>query len=234
MANLVASFDAPRPEIVLLATEPRTGVHLSDLLSVRKTYFSKVSPKPITDSEALYFLAGRGHEDVYGRISGLLPALSKVVDGISYRPDFLWFTLPTEFKTRRSNLAKPGEENSVYETYLNQLKGYCCLDESPMGILIVFSLLEGKRGDPRNPTHPEMAVYNVSFETEELVQFRAELNTRKHNLLAAVKAEDPNNLGLCVSWQCGSRAKTKDGWSYVPRCKWYQECRPDTIDTTRG
>lgn len=158
--------------------EVRTGVHLSDLLNPRQAVFKRLMPMPLTATEILYFLAGRGHEEVFARLAGVNVGASairyakipefvageeRVKHGISYRPDFRWHSAPTEFKTRRSNLAKPGEETRVYEQYLRQLLGYCALDEQPYGVLVVFSLLEGRSNDPLNPTHPELAVYDAQF-----------------------------------------------------------------------
>jgi hypothetical protein len=171
-------------ETVILAAlrdsfdEVRSGVHLSDLLNPRQSAFKRLMPLPLTESEILYFLAGRGHEEVFARLAGVQVGASaikyskipgfisgegRIKHGISYRPDFRWHGAPTEFKTRRANLAKPGEESRVYDHYLEQLKMYCALDEQPYGQLIVFSLLEGRSGDPLNPTHPELAVYDVQF-----------------------------------------------------------------------
>lgn len=176
--------------------EPRTGVHLSDLMNPRQAAFKRVMPLPPTESEILFFLAGRGHEEVFARLAGVEVGASKVKyvkipgfvageerekHGILYRPDFRWDTKPFEFKTRRRNLAKPGEEPTVYDTYLDQLKGYCALDEQPWAGLGVLSLLEGQTGDPLNPTHPELAVYDVQFSpgdmrnmTDYLIEMRAQ------------------------------------------------------------
>jgi hypothetical protein len=163
--------------------EPRTGVHLSDLLHPRQAAFKRIMPLPLTESEILYFLAGRGHEEVFARLAGVTVGAStvkyvkipgfvagepRIKHGIMYRPDFRWDTKPTEFKTRRANLAKPGEESRVYDHYLEQLRGYCALDSQPYAQLIVFSLLEGRSGDPLNPTHPELAVYDVQFSPGDL------------------------------------------------------------------
>ncbi len=92
--------------------EPREGIHLSDLLSVRKSYLSRVMPMPLTHSEILYFLAGRGHEEVFARLVGVNVGASEVKPvkvpgfiageqrfkhGISYLPDFFFDCGTTEF-----------------------------------------------------------------------------------------------------------------------------------------
>src|SRR5262249_42442105 len=90
----------------------------------------------------------------------------------------------------------------------DQLKGYACLDDQDMGLLLVLSLLEGQRGDPLHPTRPELAVYHVSFERAELLAFREELEHRKTILLGALENGQFAGLPLCASWKCGTAVKT--------------------------
>ncbi len=211
-------------------TETRTGVHLSDLLKPRQSAFRRVMPLPLTASEVLYFLAGRGHEEVFARLAGVQVGASEVQvvkipgfvsgeqrlkHGISYRPDFRWDTKPAEFKTRRSNLAEPGQESRVYDHYLEQLLGYCALDGVPYGHLIVFSLLEGRSNDPLNPTHPELAVYDVQFSPGEMQRMDAELQKRSLEWLPAlIDQRLIQNLPLCSEWMCGKNRKVvvKPAW----------------------
>jgi hypothetical protein len=234
--------NADREAVIMTAlrtsfTETRTGVHLSDLLSPRQAAFRRTMPMPLTASEVLYFLAGRGHEEVFARLAGVEVGASKVQvvripgfiagegrlkHGISYRPDFRWDTKPTEFKTRRSNLAEPGQESRVYDHYLEQLLGYCCLDEVPYGHLIVFSLLEGRSNDPLNPTHPEIAVYDVQFSPGEMQRMEAELQKRALGYLPAlIDLRLVQNLPLCAAWLCGKPRKK------ITRAAWCIECRSE-------
>lgn len=209
-------------------TETRTGVHLSDLLKVRQALWGRKFPLPPTDTETLYFLAGRGHEEVFARLCGVqvgasevkhvpvpgfVPGEQRVKIGISYRPDFRWDEEPTEFKTRRSNLAKPGDEAVEYDGYLEQLKGYCALDNVCRGRLIVFSLLEGKSfANPLQPSRPELAVYEVEFTAQDLAETMMLLTERRQMFAAALADESPlpdvSSLPLCAAWMCGKNVKT--------------------------
>lgn len=233
-------LDALRASFV--ADGVRTGVHLSDLLKVRLAHWGRVMPIPPSDSDCLYFLAGRGHEEVFARLAGVrvgatdvkhvpIPEFvageQRVKYGISYRPDFRWYGLPTEFKTRRSNLAKDGEEPVQYDNYLEQLKGYCTLDGASAGHLIVFSLLEGRSmADPLKPSAPELAVYDVEFDVAERAHMDDYLRRQKRLFEDAVMAhavagmplatEDQQAhaqqayaaLPLCPPWMCGKNRKT--------------------------
>lgn len=204
-------------------------IHLTDVLTPRKAYWQRVLPIPATDSECLYFLAGRGHEDALGRVAGLLVVREpKTKDGIDYRPDFSLFDVPAEFKTRRANLPEAGEELVVFENYLNQLRGYCALEEKISAVLIVLSLLEGRSGDPLKPTQPVLAVYDVVFTSEELTVEKTELLVTKDRLdlalLIAQASKDPvlsgahKPLKLCPAWQCGKPSKTVEKKAYCNTC----------------
>jgi hypothetical protein len=250
----------------------RQGIHLSDLLSPRRAFWQRAMPLPPTPEESLYFLAGRGHEDAFGRIAGLTVAEESEWEGIRYRPDFDIYGAPGEFKTRRSNLAAEGEEERVYDNYLAQLRGYCAIYNSTDGWLLVLSLLEGRSNDPLNPTRPVLAVYRVTFTKAELFLERERLRIMREALAASLTSGDPSSLPLCAGWMCGKRTKTmtqqpscktcgkvfaseewgpkqhlagKSGqgheiipaeiaWSYTPKCKWYESCRPQDTDPERS
>jgi len=214
--------------------EERTGTHLSDLIKIRQAAWKRFIPLPPTDIDALYFLAGRGHEEVFARLCGVqvgattvkhvavpefVPGEQRFHNGVSYRPDFRWYRLPTEFKTRRSNLAKEGEEATVYDGYLDQLKGYVAYDyaasgEVDAGHLIVLSLLEGKSlANPLKPSAPELAVYDVQFARQELVEMLQLLTDRRVQFERANGAGEDRvaeiqKLPLCAAWMCGKNHKT--------------------------
>ena len=48
--------------------DTRDGVHLTDLLNPRQTYWRQLDPQPITDAEIGFFSGGRGHEDAVGKL----------------------------------------------------------------------------------------------------------------------------------------------------------------------
>ncbi len=71
-------------------------LHVSDLLNPRWAYFQRVMPRPITDDELGYFIAGRGHEDALWRLHGYQQGEQRIAYGISFRPDF-YTSIPIEF-----------------------------------------------------------------------------------------------------------------------------------------
>jgi hypothetical protein len=229
-------------------TAPREDIHLSDLVAApRRAYWQRVLPLPATDDEIGYWVAGRGHEDALGRISDLVPSeerawlpgegTSSGAAPIVFRPDFFWRGRPAEFKTRRANLAEPGQEAVIYDSYIEQLRGYCAMLGVTEGYLIVLSLLEGRDTNPLTPTRPEIRVYDVCFEAQELAAMREQLAQRRTALEAELVADSvermaaalgerrpriaPSRLALCKPWLCGKRRKT------VLREAWCEDCNKE-------
>lgn len=275
----------PEKEMVLLAAlresfdEPRTGVHLSDLMSVRSSYYGRIMPQPLTETQVGYFASGRALEDVVARLVGIsvgaVPAKQVGVPGlvsgegrerfgISYRPDFRWDGRPVEFKSRRASFAHPGQEAEKYSHYLEQLRGYCALDDVGGGGLYLFDI-GGSCPDCYYTREPSFAYYDVEFQNVELEFTRQELQHRR-DLFQAALADGTIRGGwtlpLCDAWKCGKNKKNvvteakceaegcdvkhrvaKPGhgmrpevaeWEYIPRCPFYNFSRPELVDPKRG
>lgn len=254
--------------------QPRDGIHLSDLLSPRLTFWRRALPLPPTDVEVLYFIAGRSAEDALPRIDDLdfksQEEQSYVFIGgvsgageIRYRPDFVWEKIPTEFKSRRGMLPKPGTEKTTYAHYLEQISGYGALEDALHTRLVVLTLGHG-RAKP-----PELAVYEIEHTPDELSIRASELRLTAATLQAALVGWSMSLLAtgqpdmertvlealpLCPAFKCGGRMpkpikleppKTtasgltslpgdpREEWVYVPQCPYYRLCQPFTTDPTR-
>jgi hypothetical protein len=225
----------PEKEALLLTAlresfdEPRTGVHLSDLLKVRESHYKTVMPMPLTETQIGYFASGRALEDVVARLAGIegmaLPAKRVNITGlvagegrerfgISYRPDFRWGIAPVEFKSRRAEFAEPGREAETYSHYLEQLRGYCALDDSLLGGLYLFDIGGGCTPHLGHRDYyrrePSFAFYDVEFQGDELEFMRLELQKRRDARLAALTGGIKGgwSLPLCDAWMCGRNVKT--------------------------
>jgi hypothetical protein len=250
-----------------------TEIHLSDLLMPRKAFWGRMTDVLPTATEVLLWTAGRAHEDVVARLGGAvtadIPRLGAVTglqvgerrvrQGIQYRPDFRWCGFPTEMKTRRKALPKPGDEAEIFSGYLEQLLGYCVLDEVLSGHLIVFDIVT-----------PALAVYDVEFLPSEVSRWRHELQTRLTWLKYSLQGKTHRQLPLCPAWACGAQTKRLEvpafcidcdsdltskqmqqhkvskkkyaghklrapiyAWDYTKRCKWYDACEPGQQDESR-
>lgn len=211
--ELVASFSRPLPKVVLPLEGQLRGeeIHLSDILKVRQAYWSRVLPLPPRRDEALNFTTGRAHEEIMQRrikLPGWKLGERRFKEGIQYRPDIDWNGAPCEFKTRIRNLARPGEETVTYDGYLEQLQGYCALDGTPHGVLLVLSLAEGMDiNNNKVPTHRELAAYQVEFSPYDMEYMLGYIREQRDALIAARKAKDASTLRLCPEWMCGKLEK---------------------------
>jgi hypothetical protein len=222
-------------------TDERTGIHLSALLNPLQEYWRRKEGRPpLTDTEIGYFTAGRGHEDILARLLKddfeLTP--EEEIDGIHLRPDFRALNdkiIPkgahAEFKTRRSNLPKTdAEAQSVFQSYRDQIRGYMALKNQPEMYLIVLSLLEGRNGDPLNPTRPVIAVYRETMTEAEMADEKTTLLRSK----VCLEIGAAILLPLCWQFLCGKWTKTKTGFVYEPKCPHYAKCQPQLRDSKRG
>ena len=202
-------FDTIRKAFLEKDKDRHKSIHLSDLLYPRQAYWQRKVNLPITDSEVQYFVIGRGHEDVFHYVTGLKHVEVREWEGIVYSIDF-FLDHPNEMKTRRGYLAKEGEEKDRYESYLNQLRGYCACEHILEGGLWVWSLLE--KIDVHKSA-PQLACYEVVFTEEELESERKSLVERRDALQKAldyvfdpfiedVPASPWMALPVCPEWMC--------------------------------
>jgi hypothetical protein len=218
-------FGQIRKSFAILDIERNKHIHLTDLMTPRQAYWKRVMPLPLEEREIQYFIIGRGHEDVFHRVTGLSKLEGKVWEGICYSMDFFAPPLepnifpvgsrPTEMKTRRGYLAKEGEELERYSNYLIQLKGYSAVEWILVGELWIFSLVE--KTDAYR-TEPQLACYEVQFSEEELHIERDRLRTTHKALLYALTgvAETPwMPLPSCEEWMC---RRTITNMIEKPRC----------------
>ena len=213
--------------------ESRTvGIHMSDLLSPRLGYFRMTDPKPPTDAEVGYFIAGLAHHDVILSImkrksvdlSGATDEGSVKWGEVYYSPDYNMGFL-AEIKTSR-RWAEPKHTNkdlkAGYDSYLKQLTAYMAVDNKPVAALVVFYI--SLRADKKNKiTAPTFKAYKVTMSEKERMARRLELKDTEALLRKSVKAKSPKYLPLCEHWKCcrgGFRGPA------TAACKWYDKCKP--------
>ena len=201
--------------------------HVSDLLYPRKSYFGRVDPQPMSDLQAMYFLAGRAH---HGILEACLGKWNKAKQdaaradsgefekhGIYYSPD-LRMPYPWEIKTSRSQYEPKADYEKKFEGYLNQLTMYQAMDDTDKGGLLVFYLCLKQAG--QWGLKPALRFYKVIFTKEERAKKLKWMKGMAAKLTAAVKTKQHKALPLCPVFMCGD-------------CPWFKKCRPDKIDPTR-
>lgn len=202
---------------------PRSAdkLHVSDLLYPRKTYWKKIDPKPMTDHEAGYFVAGRAHHGVIEAMFGP-KADSKQADagefekhGIYFSPD-IRLPYPIEIKTSRANFAPNDNYEKHFDGYLKQLGSYQALMDSEKGGLLVFylSLMDGKK------RRPAFRFYKVLMDKQERTKKIKYLKALVVQLTRAITTKKWQGLELCPEWLCRD-------------CQWFKQCKPWVKDRGR-
>jgi len=212
-----------------LQKRPRSdkGWHVSDLLYMRKTFWRKVKPLPMTDKEALFFVAGHGHHHIIEALlgpkktDGRTDAGEFQKHGILFSPDLRFTDGPLEIKTSRSKYIKADRENpaEVYEGYLKQLGSYNALMNAKHGKLLVLFLNAIMDGEKWKTT-PQLRLYKVVFEADERKKIVKWLLKRAKDLGAAIKKKKCDDLPLCPEWLCRD-------------CAWFKGCKPWLVEPRR-
>lgn len=148
------------------------------------------------------------------RITGLVHVGEREWNDIRYGIDF-YDGHPVEMKTRRRYLAEEGKEAEVYDGYLAQLKGYCAVENSVVGELWVWSLVE-KSGE--YGTKPEYVAYHVEFTPEELEDERQRLLSGRDRLISAIDRSTHLDLPLCPAWMCVKKLTEMVNKPYCHTC----------------
>ncbi len=201
--------------------ERTPGIHASDLLDLRQSFWKHVDPQPLTDRLTVTFLVGRVlHAFVLGAVDGPDSVdVARTDDGssnsdilgISYSPDKVLDGVVRELKTSRS-FYEPTDLKDL-DIYLEQLLVYQAATQTTQSQLWVLYLnlrnAEGK-------TAPDFRAFDVSISEEDLAKVTQYLKESREQLESAIAADDWRRLPLCREWKCGAG-----------NCEYYMKCRPE-------
>ena len=221
-AKLITTMDA----------EKREGIHASDLLGLRRAYWSRVNPLPTTPEELGYFVLGRGHHYV------MVYALSGVPDsqeeskfskelGINYSPDLL--ALHGEVKTSRLLMAPKDKEQALkwFDGYIPQVMTYAIAEGvSKWWLYMCFFNPTDLKTQKKLP--PFFLVYGFEFTKQELRAHKEWVISRRLILEGAIAKRDHSQLDNCPEFYCvkmegQGRGKPK---RMVAKCKYFELCKP--------
>ena len=206
-----------------LEKSDRTGIHATDLMDPRISYFKKLTGAPIPDRLINMFIVGQiAHSIIEVVKSGTgdytrpSDVGTKVFNDLHYSPDFLNFKgEPDEIKTTRS-FYPPNKaylpDDDTFHMYLEQLLTYMAAEEKTVGRLTILYLnLKGEDGR----TSPQFYVWKVEAEIGAIKAMQKVLGKAKNELEFALGTKDFSALPLCRRWKCGEK-----------ECDFWLQCLP--------
>jgi hypothetical protein len=165
-----------------LYSKIRHAIHVSDLtLCMRQAAFRKLKPKPTTELDLGYYLAGNGHHTVLEALHGAEREVERAWEQVHAHFDLL-DRVPTEIKTTRDFSRR------IHGHWIRQLAYYCVIENTNIGKLIVLFLFPRRRTN--KDSNPNMIeTYTITF--HDLETIRSELLERRDILSKALEARDP-------------------------------------------
>jgi len=199
----------------LAASQRSPGIHASDLLDPRKTYFRyKTGDKEaaLTDRDVMIFTVGKV---LHAMILGAEDEGSVHNDDadFDYSVDYIDDGIPTELKSTR--MAVPDDRKKLNQ-YIEQVLIYMASMGSVHGKLWVLFL---NHKDETYMTTPVFRCANIKVGKKDLKSLQDELKTTTAQLKASLVSTEPEpwrELPLCRKDWC-SRAK----------CEYFDECKPE-------
>ena len=214
------NFRSPLVDMYAALTEKynegRDGIHVSDFLCPRQSYFKKEMPRPITNLDLGFFLLGRSMHDgaqlLCKRNPDYVIESFEVFDGVEAHIDLYRKSdnLPIEMKTARiPNLDQPKPH------YLQQLHSYMAMKNAERGCIIVFLVTHYM--NKINKDTP-LKQWTISLTPEQLLEKKIWLMREGHTMKEARRTKDPSKLRFVMY--------DGDDWNFpCNNCKWLQECQ---------
>ena len=175
--------------------EERQGIHVSDLVSpcLRKVYYSRVGLLTPKDKDIIMWIIGKGYHSL---LENKIREIYLEKDNIIGHPDCLvrdsnGEMIPMEWKSTRISSGKP-----IPRHWVEQMNAYAYMygnTKIRLGILYLM-------GDWREE-RAEMAIYDVSFDKEELTNNWNGMLCRRDKLLSALEDKIPPP-GPDANWAC--------------------------------
>ncbi|MEM4168778.1 MAG: hypothetical protein QXY99_01675 [Thermoproteota archaeon] len=177
----------------------RVGVHLTDLICVRLTYFRKREGDNLSERDIVFYALGAGEGEVIEQLLGDKREVIVIKNGVVHTVDAITFVddsiFPVEIKTTRTERVEKVDD-VVRPHYLFQLGAYCSALSVSTGFLVVLMMNRG-----------EVKVFKVNFSSEELENIEREVSRRKDLLLKALQEDDPTIAPSVLNdpdlnWKC--------------------------------
>lgn len=192
----------------LTKEERAEGIHASDLLDLRQSYYRHVDPRPLSERETTLFLVGKVlHAFVLGSMDSPTSVdIQRTDEGSQYSERLgLWYSPDwdkgdiAEFKTNR--MFKEPKTVGDVDSYLEQTLIYMAAKQVTRAKLWV--LLLNLRDENTRRTTPVFRCYSIAITPEDLRQVTESIRGLRDTLAAAVERRDPSDLPVCRAWKCG-------------------------------
>ena len=198
--------------------ERHPGIHASDLLNPKLSYWRKKQPKDTTERQVYFYSIGKIlHMLVLSAMRGstdFTESDTKVGEqlGIQYSIDHIEEGNPVELKTHRGQREpKPGRIQEEFTHYLDQLAIYMVMENKLVGELwVLFINLLNEAGK----TFPEVRCYRVEMTEEQFYEVERQVVATREALEDAIEQDDPRGLEHCISWLCSTN------------CAYWSQCKP--------
>jgi CRISPR/Cas system-associated exonuclease Cas4 (RecB family) len=166
-----------------LYSKTRQAIHVSDLtLCMRQAAFRKLKPKPTTETELGFYLAGNGHHTVLESLHGAEREVERTWHEVHAHFDLL-DSVPVEIKTTRDFSRR------IHGHWVRQLAYYCVIENVNTGKLIVLFLFPRRRAKGNDSRGGMIETYTITLRDLETV--RSELLERRDILSKALEARHP-------------------------------------------
>jgi hypothetical protein len=196
--------------------EGREGVHVSDFLCPRQSYFKKEFPKPITNLDLGFFLLGRSMHDGAQLLCKRNPDYEiesfEIFDGVEAHIDLYRKSdnLPIEMKTARMPKMEQPKPH-----YLQQLHSYMAMKNSERGVIMVFLVTHYLN---KINKHTPLKRWIISMTPEQLLEKKIWVLKEGMAMREARKTKDPSKLRFVMH--------DGDDWNFpCNNCKWLDECQ---------
>lgn len=200
--------------------ERKGGLHASDLMDPRMSYFKRKYPSALPDRLVNMFIVGKfGHIIVLSAVDGAKGINMESDEGSEWSDELgIWFSadktlngIPRELKTTRSFYeAKTYKELSLY---VEQLAIYMVGKNSLKGQLWVLYM---NLKDADGKTAPQWRAFTVTMTPDALAGYKAQLIETRKALEDAIKTDKFQVLPLCRRFKCGKK-----------NCDYWEECQPE-------
>lgn len=211
-----------------LQSTDRDGIHASDLLSPRLSYFRKTQPVPISEDEIGYFATGHGHHyfmvELLTGLKGESQEESKYSEeyGITYSPDIA--VSFSEFKTSRlpKEPASEAEAVKLFEDYAQQSLIYALCEKKDYWNLYVLYI--GLRKPKVGIFAPRLRAYRITWTEAELQDGEQWVKETVEDLQQALATNQYDHLPLCAEYKC--IRYNHDTGKKEPVCPYFTTCKP--------